>query len=425
MKSRNRITVQPTQRLALSATLAASIRLLHADAAGLSRYLEEQAAENPGLVLTRAPATDWTPRWRAALGQGGAAPDTRPDTRPDTHAAAAPSLMARVQAQIEALALPRDEARIALALAEALEPSGWLGQPPDAVARRLGLPPAAVDRVLTRLQDSADPAGLFARGLADCLRLQAVEAGEFDPPMAAVLARLPLVAAGAVDRLAREAGLDPDTVRQRIGLIRGYDPKPGAQFEPLAAPLREPDLVAEAGPRGWTVALNRSALPSVALAPGAVGQNRAAARALIRMVEGRNATLLAVGQAVLQRQAAALDQGPGALVPMTMGEIAEALGLHESTVSRVVAGTAVDTPRGTWWLRSLFTRAARDGGPAAGALRDRLSRLVAAEDPAAPLSDAALAQALAESGAPIARRTVAKYREMLNLPPAHRRRSRK
>jgi RNA polymerase sigma-54 factor len=109
---------------------------------------------------------------------------------------------------------------------------------------------------------------------------------------------------------------------------------------------------------------------------------------------------------------------------MTMAEVAKAVGLHESTVSRVVAGTAVDTPRGTWWLRALFTQAAQEGGPAAGALRDRLAQMIAGEDPGKPLSDAALAEALSEAGAPIARRTVAKYRAMLNLPPAGRRRRR-
>ena len=142
------------------------------------------------------------------------------------------------------------------------------------------------------------------------------------------------------------------------------------------------------------------------------------------MIEGRNATLLSVGQDILSRQTDALEAGLGALVPMTMSEIAMAVGLHESTISRVVAGTAVDTPRGTWWLRSLFTKSPREGGPTAGALRDRLARLVADEDPDHPLSDDALATALAQGGAPIARRTVAKYRTMLNLPPAHRRRRR-
>ena len=187
--------------------------------------------------------------------------------------------------------------------------------------------------------------------------------------------------------------------------------------------MRGPDLLGEKGAAGWIVSLNRSALPSVSVADGRA-KGRAEARALIRMIEGRNATLLSVGQDVLNRQTAALEAGFGALVPMTMAEVAQALGLHEGTISRVVAGTAVDTPRGTWWLRALFTKAPREGGPTAGALRDRLARLVAEEDPDHPLSDDALATALAEGGAPIARRTVAKYRMMLNLPPAHRRRRR-
>ena len=277
--------------------------------------------------------------------------------------------------------------------------------------------------MLRRLQARTEPTGLFARNLADCLRLQAEEAHELDAIMAAVLGRLDLVASGDIDRLARDAGVLPDAVRLRIGRLRGYDPKPGAGFEPMAAPVREPDLVAEKRDGGWVVSLNRSALPTVSLGEGR-GKDRAAAQAILRMVEGRNITLLSVGQEILLRQVGALETGLGALVPMTMADVAGAVGLHESTVSRVVAGTAVDTPRGTWWLRSLFTQALYDGGMAAGALRDRMARLIAAEDPAAPLSDAALAAALSETGAPLARRTVAKYRAMLKLPPAGRRRRR-
>jgi RNA polymerase sigma-54 factor len=201
--------------------------------------------------------------------------------------------------------------------------------------------------------------------------------------MRAVLDRLTLVARGEIDRLAREAGLTEAEVRTRIGRLRRYDPKPGTGFEAAAAPVREPDLIAEKTGTGWQVSLNRSTLPAVSVAEGR-GKGRAEARAILRMIEGRNTTLLAVGQEILTRQAAVLDEGLGALVPMTMADVAAALALHESTVSRVVAGTSVDTPRGTWWLRAFFTRAAQDGGPAAGALRDRLARLVAAEDPATP-----------------------------------------
>lgn len=415
MKQRSRISVQQTQRMALTTTLAASIRVLRADAAGLARYLEEQAAENPALVLAPPPPpADWTPRWKSAFATGGEAPE---------QASAAPSLVSHALGIAEALRLTGPQARLAEALVEALEPSGWLGRPLAALAGQAGLGLAEAEALLRKLQDRAEPTGLFARNLAECLRLQAEDAGELDPAMAAVLDRLELVARGDIDRLAREAGVDTATIRARIGILRGYDPKPGAVFEPGAAPVREPDLIAETGPNGWTVSLNRSALPTLTIAEGR-GKGRAEARALQKMVEGRNTTLLNVGQEVLARQVAALDHGIGALVPMTMAEVAEALRLHESTVSRVVAGTAVDTPRGTWWLRALFTQSVRDGGPSAGALRDRLARLVAAEDPQHPFSDEALAQSLAEGGAPIARRTVAKYRTMLGLPPAHRRRPR-
>ena len=414
MKSRTRISVHQTQRMALTTGLATSIRILHADAAGLTRYLEEAAAENPQIILTRPQVQEWLPRWKSAFGSDAERPEQE---------AAGPSLVSHVLGMIEALRLDPTEGRIALALAEALEPSGWIARALPAIAGQLGVAVPAVESVLGRLQQQAEPTGLFARNLAECLRLQAEEAGEMDKPMAALLARLDLLAKGEIDRIAREAGLDPADLRQAFGRLRSYDPKPGAGFEVTAAPVREPDLIAEKGAAGWIVSLNRSALPSVSVADGRA-KGRAEARALIRMIEGRNATLLSVGQDVLNRQTAALEAGFGALVPMTMAEVAQALGLHEGTISRVVAGTAVDTPRGTWWLRALFTKAPREGGPTAGALRDRLARLVAGEDPDHPLSDDALATALAEGGAPIARRTVAKYRTMLNLPPAHRRRRR-
>ncbi len=413
MKSRNRISVQQTQRMALTTGLATSIRILRADAAGLSRYLEEAAAENPQIILTRPQVTDWLPRWKSAFSDA---------ERPEQEAAG-PSLVSHVLGMIEALRLTPADQRIAMALAEALEPSGWIGRSLSSIAGQLGVALPAVEAILKRLQDRAEPTGLFARNLAECLRLQAEEAGELDRPMQALLTRLDLLAKGEIDRIAREAGLEVADLRQAFGRLRSYDPKPGAGFEVSAAPVREPDLIAEKGAAGWIVSLNRSALPSVSVAEGRA-KGRAEARALIKMIEGRNATLLSVAQDILTRQTAALEHGIGALVPMTMGEVAEALGLHDSTISRVVAGTAVDTPRGTWWLRSLFTKAAREGGPAAGALRDRLTKLVAEEDPDAPLSDEALALALAEGGAPVARRTVAKYRAMLNLPPAHRRRRR-
>ncbi|MEN9409643.1 MAG: polymerase sigma-54 factor [Pseudomonadota bacterium] len=411
MVSRQGIKVTATQRLQLSMQLQASIRLLRADAVGLTRYLEEQAAENPALVLGPAPMGEWLPRWDGVLGDAGAV---------DRVAAAGPSLMAHVMEAVEGLRLSPRERRIAEALADGLEPSGWLGVTVEAVARSVGEAEAAVAAVLARLQ-RMEPAGLFGRSLAECLRLQAEAEGIAGPVVLAVIGDLRAVAAGEAGRIARRLGVAEAEVEAAVRAVRGLDPKPGAQFGAFAAPVREPDVIARRRAEGWEVSLNRSSLPTLAVRDGR-GEGQGAARALLRLVEARNATLLRVAREVLRRQEAALDGGVRALVPMTMADVAGALALHESTVSRVVAGTSVDTPGGTLWLRALFSGALGEGGASAAALRARLAEVVAAEDRARPLSDAALVAAL---GGVVARRTVAAWREALGIPPAHRRRMRR
>ena len=420
MSQRPRITITQSQRLQLNLGLQTSIRLLRADAAGLTRYLEDVAAENPALRLDPPPPpAEWLPRWSrvfAARAEG-----------PSEQQAAGSSLMAHVLAFIDRkLADPAARA-IALALAEALEPTGWLSDPPAVLAARLKVEPRAVDAVLRHLQ-AIEPPGLFARDLADCLRLQAKDDGIYDRTMALMLSRLDLLASGDLDRLAELAKVSPAEIARRFRLIRAMNPKPGSDFDALAAPrLREPDLLARRGLSGdWEVTLNRSSLPALRLVdPGSGGAAAlAAARQVQRMVEARNSSLLRVGREILQRQILALDQGAGALVPMTMAEVAARVEMHESTVSRVVAGTSVDTPLGTWWLRRLFSRGLGEGQVAGAALRDRLARLVEGEDRLAPLTDAALAGLLSRDGAVVARRTIAKYRGLLRIPPAHRRRLR-
>ncbi len=424
MSQRPRIQVTQTQRLQLNAGLQVSIRMLRADAAGLARYLEEQAADNPNLRLDPPPlpaAGEWLPRWTRVL-PGGLVDEVEQAAGPG------PSLMGHVMATIDRRMTDAKDRQIALALAEALEPSGWLGRPVALIARELGARTREVEAVLARLQE-IEPVGLFARDLAECLRLQAQEEGSYDAAMGVMLSRLDLLAACDMARLARLAAVSEAEILRRFKLIRALNPKPGTEFDALAvAHPREPDLIVRRAAAGeWEVTLNRSCLPTLHVVDGDGGtaSGLAAAKVLHNMVEARNSTLLRVGREVLQRQTAALVQGGAALVPMTMAEVAETLGLHESTVSRVVAGTAVDTPRGMWWLRLLFSGAVggKDGaGVAAAALRDRLAQLVAGEPAGAPLSDEALAVALGQGGVVLARRTVAKYRAMLNIPPAHRRR---
>lgn len=423
--ARQRISLTQNQKLQLNVSLRTAIDVLRMDAGGLTRFLEEQAAKNPYLAVEDAPIAPaaWLPRWSAALAEatgGGDMPET---------ASAAPSLMAHVLSEIETLTRSPRERQIALVLAEALEPSGWLGQPLALLARQAGCAIGDAEAVLARLQ-GIEPTGLFARGLAECLRLQAAEAGRLDPVMECLLEHLDLLASGQLARLATMCGVTEADIVARLRVIRSFDPKPGAQFDPGAVDTREPDLVVTRSDTGWEVQLNRSALPAVSVRrPGTRPQaeaDRAAlaeALGLRRMLERRNATLLSVAREVLTQQAAALDGGLGQLVPLTLGEVALALDLHESTISRVVAGVSVATPQGTWRLKSLF--APKVGDVSATALRDRIARLVAVEDPRAPLTDGALTEALLAEGRQVARRTVAKYREMLRIPTAGiRRRSR-
>jgi RNA polymerase sigma-54 factor len=423
MKSRQRLSVTQTQQLSLTTGLLASIRMLRTDAAGLTRYLEEHSAENPYLALERPVVMDWLPRWSGPLGLGGDRSMEERDESP------APSLIAHVMAEIDRI-FPGGRARqIAIVLAEALEPSGWLGGSVAALAAEAKATVAEVNAVLHRLQ-GMEPVGLFATNLAECLRLQAREAGVLDKTLGLMLDHLDLLARGEFARLSKICNVPEADILRRLQDIRAMDPKPGAQFAQGAAPVREPDLIALRGVKGWEVALNRSAMPAVRLDRPDKGTRDpasktawSAAQSVARMVAARNATLLAVGAEVMRRQVAALDNGLGAIAPLTMGDIAVALDLHESTVSRIVAGTSIDTPRGTWWLRGLFS-GSMGGDVSAATLRDRLARLVSGEDREKPLSDEALAQALSQGGAEIARRTVAKYREGLNIPPAFRRKVR-
>ncbi len=425
-----------SQKLRLNVGLATSIRVLRFDASGLTRYLEEQASENPHLVLApvEVPPGEWLPRWHTAFAEHGMGRANQPDFAAMLQAPSM-GLIAHVTGQIERL-FPRGRTReIAFALMQALEPSGWLGQHLPALSAEIGCSVPEAGAVLARLQQM-EPTGIFARSLAECLHLQAAEAGKLDPTMACMLEHLDLLAAGEIAQLARLCRVVEPEITQRLRIIRSFDPKPGARFGQNAAPVRDPDLTVSRGPQGWTVSLNRSALPDVhlreALPDGATKASSEAltqARELVRVVASRNQTLLRIAQEILQRQEATISRGQEALIPMTMEDVGAALGLHKSTISRAIAGVSADTPRGTIWLRSLFTvpvggRDGGTGGVAAGALRARLLRLIRQEPQAAPLSDQALAEALSTPQASVARRTVAKYRALLGIAPAHRRKKR-
>ena len=415
-----KLDLRQTLRLRLTPDLRQSLDVLRMTNRDLARFLQEAAEQNPWLDLGSTAAAP--PPALAGIAQrrprggdaGGMAVEFA--VQPDA------GLYAHVTAQIDQSFAPGAARALAYAFAEALEPSGWLGADPARIAADLGAVPDMAEAVLTRLH-GFEPTGIFARSLAECLRLQAAEAGLLDDAMRAVLDRLDWVGRGDLDAIARATAQPLVDIARAVRALRGFDPKPGARFAPDWVVAGPPDLIAERDGAGWRVTVNRAGLPSVGLRGGAAPGDLAliAAQKLARMVERRNETLLRIAQELVQRQARALEQGRAALVPLRRGDLAQALGLHESTVSRALTGLRMATPQGVLRLEEFFP-AALSGDVSAARAQAALRRLIAAEDRAVPLTDDALTRALAAEGIALSRRTVAKYREAMRVPIASRRR---
>ena len=355
------------------------------------------------------------------------------------------SLVEFVLRQIDLTIFDPADRVIAYALAEALEPTGWLGRPLSDIAAVCGCPEAEVEAVLNTVQ-RLEPEGVFARGLAECLRIQACERGLLDDVMIVVLDHLDMLANGDLQQLARRAGATTEDIAAALKVIREMNPKPGEAYE--AAPLRvhAPDVIVTAGPNGWVVDLNRSTLPSLTInetyaaavtngrknkAEDAASQFAAdslgSARWLRRALDQRNSTTLKIAGEIIRQQADFLTDGLIALKPLALKDVAEAVGMHESTVSRVTSGLLLATPKGCFPLKSLFSVSlATDEGDskAAAAVRNMIEAIIAGEPAGKPYSDDAIAGMVSEKGVKLARRTVAKYRDMLKIPSSSERRRR-
>lgn len=415
MDHANRLTIETGRKLGMTPGLRQAIALIGQTGAELAFTLELACAVNPMLTLA-APGPPPPSR-----GLGGMQAEATPE--------APPGLAAHVLAQLGLYVSGARQTRIAHCLIAALEPSGWLGRDLPGIAAGAGCTVAEAERVLACLQEM-EPPGLFARSLAECLRLQLRDADLMDAAFAVILDRLDLVATGRVAELATRAGVAKAEIGARIRRLRGLDPKPGAGFAQGAEPLPAPDLTLRHEGAGWAVEWNESALPQLHVnddIPVEAAQRRtllAEARALQRAVELRRASGLAVVAEIVRRQSGHLADPACPLAPLVRQDVADTLGLHVSTVARIAQHLTLDTPDGMRPLRSLFSRRLKGAArPASTAqLRARLAALIAGEPRATPLSDACLAQLLTECGFPVARRTVAAHRAALGLPAASRRR---
>ncbi len=325
-----------------------------------------------------------------------------------------------------------------------LDPAGRLSADPADVARALGCDLARVEAVRARMM-RFDPAGLFARSLRECLAAQLAELDRLDPAMAALLDNLDLLGRREHRRLMQICGVDGEDMAQMIAEVTALDPKPGARFELAPAHSVIPDvLMRRAADGAWLLELNPETMPRVlvnesylarvSLRAGReeksfLSEKLSTANWLVKSLQQRAQTILKVAAEIVRRQDGFFRLGIGHMRPLILRDIADAVEMHESTVSRVTANKYIATPRGTFELKYFFTTAIAGtaGGESHSAetVRHRIRALVLAEAAQDVLSDDAIVAALRGEGVDIARRTVAKYREALRIPSSVQRKREK
>ncbi|MEO1311747.1 MAG: RNA polymerase factor sigma-54 [Pseudomonadota bacterium] len=331
---------------------------------------------------------------------------------------------------------------IAAHLIDVVDEAGYLRIELSEVAEQLGAPAADVERALAVLQ-GFDPAGVGARDLKECMRLQLADRDRLDPQMEAFIENLELLGAHDYDGLKKATGADDEDLRDMIEELRRLTPKPGLAFGGGDAPTVLPDVVvAPAAAGGWKIELNAETLPRVLVNEryfaqisgrggsdsdkAYVSENMAQANWLVKSLDQRARTILKVSSEIVRQQDAFLVEGVRALRPLNLKTIADAVEMHESTISRVTSNKYMATPRGLFELKYFFTAsiASSDGGEAhsAEAVRDRIRELIDREPASAILSDDKIVSLLKDDGVDIARRTVAKYREAMNIPSSVQRR---
>lgn len=361
----------------------------------------------------------------------------------DMMAAQAPSLRDHLLEQV-GTALSGERWLIAVHLIDLIDEAGYLTVNLRDIATRLDAPLAMVEEVLAAIQ-SLDPTGVGARSLGECLALQAREADRYDPAMARLLDNLDLLAEGRMPQLRRMCGVDEEDMADMIRELRGYDPKPGLRFGSAPVETVTPDIFVGRTAKGWAIEINSATLPRLLVNRSyyselsSNAQDKAAklwlndcmtsANWLIKALDQRQRTIIKVATEIVKQQEAFFCHGIAHLRPLTLRSIAEAVGMHESTISRVTSNKYLSCARGLFELKYFFTSgiAASDGGDAVSAesVKTVIRALINDEDPKAILSDDTLVELLQAKGFDIARRTVAKYREALGIGSSVQRRRQK
>ena len=473
-----RLDLRQSQSLVMTPQLQQAIRLLALSNLELEAFIGEALEANPLLEMGEvsreaAPEGEVEPLVREAgadaAGDGDGALDLDPqalDRDRDTGdgewsaahasgpsedgpgidergAADGPTLAEHLHAQVSAAAGDSREEFVARAIIDQLDEAGYLTVTVSEIAGALGVPLAEAERALAVVQ-SLDPTGVGARSLAECLALQAKEADRYDPCMARLIDNLELVARGDVARLKRMCEVDDEDFADMLSELRAYDPRPGLRFGGGGEAAVVPDILLDPAGSGWTIVLNEATLPRLIVnrsyylelarggdkaAHGWLKEQLSEANWLMKALDQRAKTILKVAAEIVKRQDGFFRRGVAELKPLTLRAVAEAIDLHESTVSRVTSNKYLACPRGTFELKYFFTSgvatADGEGAASAEAVKAAIRQLIEAEEPKAILSDDTLVDLLKGKGFDLARRTVAKYREAMGIGSSVQRRRQK
>jgi RNA polymerase sigma-54 factor len=454
MALRQKLEIRQGQSLVMTPQLQQAIKLLQMSNLEVDAFVESEIERNP--LLERDEGSDDPPVEKKVEAPPLEKPEPASGERSDDSGWSSlrsagqaseeynfeslltrePTLAEHLTNQLNLAAADPADRLIGAHLIGLLDEAGYLTGDLEQAARMLGTSVARVETVLGVLQ-GFDPTGVFARCLSECLSLQLAERDRLDPAMAALVANLELVARRDWPRLRQICGIDMDDLKAMMAELRQLDPKPGHAFGSVVAQPVVPDVLVRLARDGtWAIELNSDTLPRVLVNNryySTVVRNAkreddrvflsecyASANWLIKSLDQRARTILSVAREIVRQQDGFLVHGVQALRPLNLRTVADEIGVHESTVSRVTANKFMATPRGTFELRYFFTAsiAAVEGGEAhsAEAVRQLIKELIGAETAQSVLSDDMIVDRLrADAGIEIARRTVAKYRESLGL----------
>jgi RNA polymerase sigma-54 factor len=492
-----KLELRQGQQLVMTPQLQQAIRLLQLSNLELNQFVETELERNPLLELDDAPDTvqkterdaegeapsegsesagddEWLDLGKpvaepdsdfdGSYSDGDAAPGMAEDMdsgwaslrqrtgtfngeeiNPEAFVSSEPSLRDHLSEQLPLAVHDHVERLIGQYLIDMVDEAGYLHADLDQLATKLGAPRELVEKVLATLQ-TFDPAGVFARSLAECLALQLKEQNRYDPQIAALLDHLDLLAAHNMPALRKAVGADMDEITEMIEEIKRLNPKPGLKFGSVQLQPVVPDVLVRAASDGsWLIELNSETLPRVLVNRSYFAEVNRTTRSekdkgylleclqtanwLVKSLDQRARTILKVAEEIVRQQDAFFTHGVQHLRPLNLKTVADAISMHESTVSRVTSNKYMATPRGIFELKYFFTSAIQSAGDgeahSSEAVRHRIRQMIDGESARAILSDDKLVERLKAEGIDIARRTVAKYREAMRIPSSVQRRREK